>query len=53
MTVRDRVAKLHLRRADGRTDRRGEADADFDEQVGNAAQSADRFVQQLFAELGY
>lgn len=50
-TVRDRVAKLL---SEGRTVEQvvaAKPTADFDERVGNAAQSADRFVQQVYAEL--
>lgn len=50
-TVRDRVAKLL---SEGRTVEQAVAakpTADFDERVGNAAQSADRFVQQVYTEL--
>ncbi len=51
VTVRDRVAKA---RSEGRTVEQivaAKPTADMDEKVGNAAQSADRFVQQVFAEL--
>jgi glyoxylase-like metal-dependent hydrolase (beta-lactamase superfamily II) len=51
-TVRDRVAKA---RSAGQTVEQVVASkptADLDERVGNAAQSADRFVQQVYAELG-
>ena len=50
-TVRDRVSKLL---SEGRTVEQAVAakpTADFDQRVGNAAQSADRFVQQVYAEL--
>jgi len=50
-TVRDRVAKA---RSAGQTVEQVVASkptADLDERVGNAAQSADRFVQQVYAEL--
>lgn len=51
VTVRDRVAKL---KAEGKTVDQvvaAKPTADFDAKTGNAAGSADRFVQQLFAEL--
>jgi len=51
MMVRDRVAKLL---SEGRTVDQvvaAKPTADFDQRVGNAAQSADRFVQQVYAEL--
>jgi glyoxylase-like metal-dependent hydrolase (beta-lactamase superfamily II) len=51
VAVRDRVAKA---KAEGKTVDQVVASkptADFDEKVGNAAGSADRFVQQLYAEL--
>jgi len=51
MMVRDRVAKLL---SEGRTVEQvvaAKPTADFDQRVGNAAQSADRFVQQVYAEL--
>lgn len=51
MMVRDRVSKLL---SEGRTMEQAVAakpTADFDQRVGNAAQSADRFVQQVYAEL--
>lgn len=50
-TVRDRVATA---RGEGRTVEQivaSKPTADLDARVGNAAQSADRFVQQVFAEL--
>jgi cyclase len=49
--MRDRVAKLIK---DGRTEMQivaAKPTADYDERTGNAAQSADRFVGQLYAEL--
>ena len=52
VAVRDRVAKLMK---DGRTLPEIVATkptADFDQRTGNAAQSADRFVGQVYAELG-
>jgi len=51
MMVRDRVSKLLN---EGRTVEQvvaAKPTADFDQRVGNAAQSADRFVQQVYAEL--
>jgi len=51
MMVRDRVSKLLN---EGRTAEQvvaAKPTADFDQRVGNAAQSADRFVQQVYAEL--
>ena len=51
ITVRDRVAKL---KKEGKTVEQivaSKPTADLDAKVGNAAGSADRFVQQLFAEL--
>jgi glyoxylase-like metal-dependent hydrolase (beta-lactamase superfamily II) len=51
ITVRDRVAKAI---AEGKTVEQVVASkptADLDEKVGNAMASADRFVQQLYAEL--
>ena len=51
IAVRDRVAKL---KAEGKTAEQvvsAKPTADFDAKVGNAAASADRFVQQLYAEL--
>jgi glyoxylase-like metal-dependent hydrolase (beta-lactamase superfamily II) len=51
VAVRDRVAKMI---AQGMTMEQivaAKPTKDFDERVGNAAQSADRFVQQLYAEL--
>ena len=50
-TVRDRVAKLL---SQGQTMEQvvaAKLTAEFDERVGNAAQSADRFVQQVYQEL--
>jgi cyclase len=52
VAVRDRVAKLMK---DGRTLPEivaAKPTADFDQRTGNAAQSADRFVGQIYAELG-
>ncbi|HLG57815.1 MAG TPA: MBL fold metallo-hydrolase [Vicinamibacterales bacterium] len=52
VAVRDRVAKLMK---DGRTLPEivaSKPTADFDQRTGNAAQSADRFVGQVYAELG-
>ena len=51
MTVRDRVAKLLSEGRDVEQVVAAKPTADFDERVGNAAQSADRFVQQVYAEL--
>ncbi|MBI4263853.1 MAG: MBL fold metallo-hydrolase [Acidobacteria bacterium] len=51
VAVRDRVSKLL---SQGQTIEQvvaAKPTADFDERVGNAAQSADRFVQQVYAEL--
>jgi glyoxylase-like metal-dependent hydrolase (beta-lactamase superfamily II) len=51
VTVRDRVAKL---KAEGKTVEQvvaAKPTADLDAKTGNAANSADRFVQQVFAEL--
>jgi glyoxylase-like metal-dependent hydrolase (beta-lactamase superfamily II) len=51
LKVRDRVAELIKQ---GKTQEQivaAKPTADFDQQVGNAAQSADRFVGQLYAEL--
>ncbi len=51
VTVRDRVAKA---KAEGKTVEQivaSKPTADLDMQVGNAMASADRFVQQVFAEL--
>ena len=51
VTVRDRIAKLV---SAGQTVEQvvaAKPTADFDQRVGNAAQSADRFVQQVYAEL--
>lgn len=51
VTVRDRVFKLL---SQGQTVEQvvaAKPTADFDERTGNAAQSADRFVQQVYAEL--
>ncbi len=51
VTVRDRVAKLM---AQGQTMEQivaAKPTKDFDEKVGNAAMSADRFVGQIYAEL--
>ena len=51
VAVRDRVARL---KSEGKTADQivaARPTADLDEKVGNAAASADRFVQQLFAEL--
>jgi glyoxylase-like metal-dependent hydrolase (beta-lactamase superfamily II) len=50
--VSDRVAKL---KSQGQTVDQvvaAKVTAEFDEKVGNAAMSADRFVQQVYAELG-
>ena len=50
--MRDRVTKLMK---EGKTQEQivaAKPTADYDERVGNAAQSADRFVGQLYAELG-
>ncbi len=52
VTIRDRVSKLMK---EGKTVEQIVATkptADYDERTGNAAASADRFVQQLYAELG-
>lgn len=52
VAVRDRVSKLMK---DGRTLPQivaAKPTADFDQRTGNAAQSADRFVGQIYAELG-
>ena len=51
VAVRDRVAKMIQ---EGKTQEQivaAKPTADFDQKVGNAAQSADRFVGQLYAEL--
>ena len=51
VTVRDRVSKMM---SQGQTVEQivaAKPTKDFDDRVGNAAMSADRFVQQLFAEL--
>ena len=51
IAIRDRVAKLM---SEGRTMEQivaGKPTADHDERTGNAAVSADRFVQQLYAEI--
>jgi cyclase len=51
VAVRDRVAKMIQ---EGRTQEQivaAKPTKDYDEKVGNAAQSADRFVGQLYAEL--
>jgi hypothetical protein len=50
-TVRDRVAKGIADRQTVEQIVASKPTADLDQKVGNAAQSADRFVQQLFAEL--
>ena len=50
-TVRDRVAKGISERKTVEQIVATKPTADLDQKVGNAAQSADRFVQQLFAEL--
>ncbi len=51
VTIRDRVSKLMK---EGKTVEQivaAKPTADYDERTGNAAASADRFVQQLYAEL--
>ena len=51
IVMRDRVAKLIK---EGRTEEQivaSKPTADYDQRVGNAAQSADRFLGQLYAEL--
>lgn len=51
VAVRDRVAKLISQSQTMEQIVAAKPTADFDERTGNAMQSADRFVQQLFAEL--
>jgi cyclase len=51
VTIRDRVSKLMK---EGKTVEQivaAKPTADYDERIGNAAASADRFVQQIYAEL--
>lgn len=52
LVMRDRVAKLIKARKTIAQVTAAKPTADHDEQVGNAAASADRFVGQLYAELG-
>jgi glyoxylase-like metal-dependent hydrolase (beta-lactamase superfamily II) len=52
ITVRDRVAKQMQEKKTLDQIVASKPTADLDQKVGNAAASADRFVQQLYAELG-
>jgi len=52
ITVRDRVSKQMKEKKTLDQIVASKPTADLDQKVGNAAASADRFVQQLYAELG-
>jgi cyclase len=52
IAIRDRVAKLKQEGKSVEQVVAAKPTADYDERTGNAAASADRFVQQLYAELG-